>query len=183
MRESQVHQAFSMWLNKHEIPHVHSRTDRKTSTAVGDPDYFVFWCSRVVAIEIKVGKGRLSLAQAKRIAYIRRSGNKVEICRSVEECIEAVKNILCEGKLGDEATPINQRPSFKEEFAAMKSEVAKVPANGKHSVTRPIEQFRIGNWQGQDYVFSLNLDGSYRMTRKASAADIINFKRLEGAAS
>lgn len=98
MKEAQLHQAFSAWLNKHELPYIHSRTDRRTSTALGDPDYLVAFMGHCLFLELKVGKNKLSPVQEKRIAYIRKSGNKVAICYTLEACIEAVLNILCSGK-------------------------------------------------------------------------------------
>ncbi len=96
MTENEVHQKFSAWLNARWIPFIHSRTDRRTSTQRGDPDFLIAWMGHCLFIEVKVDKNKLSPIQESRIAYIRKSGNRVEVCHSVEECIEATKTILCE---------------------------------------------------------------------------------------
>jgi VRR-NUC domain len=178
MTERKIQDDFAAWLRGNQVPFIRHRMDKKSGIQKGWPDFTVLWMSRAVCIEVKTDKGRVSLDQARVIAFIKRSGNKVEICRSVDECIEAVKNILCEGKLGDEATPINEQPRFTKEFEAMKAEVAKVPGNGKHSVMRPEDRFKIGNWKGDDYVFAASQDGQYCMIRKATPADVINFQKL-----
>src|SRR5690348_16200205 len=116
MTESQIHNQFVAWLRKHEIPYLRHRMDRKSGIQTGWPDFTVLWMSRVVCIEIKTSKGRVSNQQHRVIDFIRRTGNRVEICRSCEECVEAVKNILCEGKLGDDASAPEERPRFSEQF-------------------------------------------------------------------
>lgn len=123
MSERQIHDAFIAWLKKREIPFITHRMDRKSGIATGWPDFTVLWMSRVMCIEIKTAKGRLSNDQERVIAFIRRSGNRVEVCRSCEECIEAVTDILCEGKLGAGDTPTDVRTGFRKEFAELKRAV------------------------------------------------------------
>src|ERR1051325_7409270 len=170
MTERQIHEQFIAWLRKLEIPYVHHRMDKKSGIRTGWPDFTILWCSRVMCIEIKTAKGRITLDQARVIAFIRRSGNRVEICRSCEECVEVVKNILCEGKLGDDSVPEQLRPKFIKEFMELKQAVEAVPGNGT-AEEKP--KFRIGNWKGTDFVFAPDQRGEYRVIRPASAADII----------
>ncbi len=99
MSENEVHQKFIEWLDEREIPFIHSRTDKRTTTKRGEPDFYVFWMGRVIGVEIKVDKNKLSTHQEKRIAYLRKSGNRVEVCHSVEECIEATEAMLVESTL------------------------------------------------------------------------------------
>lgn len=151
MRERQIHDAFEVWLRERKIPFVHHRMDRRSGIAKGWPDYSVFWMGRAVMIEVKTIKGRLSPDQLKVIEFIRRSGNTVEIARNVPECVEAVQNILCEGKpnvghYGGCNYPLEG--CFKE----LKQTVAKVPGNGSGERDQAGNCF-IANFQGKDSVF------------------------------
>ncbi len=94
MNERELHQRFSAWLNARWIPFLHSRTDRKTTTACGDPDYLLALNGRCLFIEIKVDKNKLSPAQEARIGYLRTAGNRVEVCHSLEECVTATETLL-----------------------------------------------------------------------------------------
>jgi hypothetical protein len=167
VKESQLHQAFSHWLDSRGVPYVHSRTDRRTTTAKGDPDYYIFWCSKVLGIEIKVGRNKLSGEQEKRIAYLRRSGNKVVVAYSLEECIDACHNILC---IKD--CPRGFDADYTEEFAKMKEAVAAVPLNRTPRF--------IGNIGPTPYVFegSGTPGSEAKMLRAASAEDLRELKRL-----
>src|SRR5438105_15073097 len=95
-RESDLHKEFIAWLNARRIPFLHSRTDRRTTTALGDPDFFVLWEGRVLGIECKIDKNKLSDAQEKRIAYLKQAGVRVEVARTLQDCIVAVTLHLCD---------------------------------------------------------------------------------------
>ena len=97
LRESDLHKEFIAWLNARRIPFLHSRTDRRTTTALGDPDFFVLWEGRVLGIECKIDKNKLSDAQEKRIAYLKQAGVRVEVARTLQECIVAVTLHLAPG--------------------------------------------------------------------------------------
>lgn len=186
MTERGIHEAFIAWLRKLEIPYVYHRADKKSGIQSGWPDFTVLWCSHCVCIEVKTEKGRLSKDQKRVIAFIRKSGNRVEICRSCEQCVEAVKNILCENLQGFEFdNPLAEVPRFREEFRELKRAVAAVPTTlpqqpladrngeGQKSAT-----FYIGDWNRVPYVFAPDLDGSYKLIRKASTIDIANLPKL-----
>ena len=98
MKEALLHKEFSAWLNEQGIPFIHSRTDKRTTTALGDPDYFILYGGRVLGIEIKVGKNMLSKAQALRIMDLRTAGVHVVILRSLEACREEVYNWFYDAK-------------------------------------------------------------------------------------
>src|SRR5437016_12469518 len=97
LRESDLHKEFIAWLNARRIPFVHSRTDRRTTTALGEPDFYVFWQGRVLGIECKIDKNKLSEAQKKRIAYLKQAGVRVEVARTLQECIVATTLHLAPG--------------------------------------------------------------------------------------
>jgi hypothetical protein len=195
VKESQLHQAFSHWLDSRGVPYVHSRTDRRTTTAKGDPDYYIFWCSKVLSIEIKVGRNKLSAEQEKRIAYLRRSGNKVVVARSLEECIDACHNILC---IKD--CPRGFDADYAEEFAKMKETVAGVGYDYHPNLDGPAEPIGLamdanGNIpapvNGKDHfigklgVTDWLFEGSgapgtvVKPLRRATAADILELRRFD----
>lgn len=175
MRESQLHQAFSKWLDSHGIPYVHSRTDKKTSTRCGDPDYFIFWCSHVVAIEIKVGRNKLSPAQQERIAYLRRAGNKVAIAYSIEEAIEATKNVLC---IENDLSSGTEKPDACDSPGSDPSQKPEQVSSGVRNGRGDPSALFIGNLGGADYVFrgDRKPGGQCEMVRRATASDVINLR-------
>ena len=91
MKESQIHQALSKWLDSEKLLYIHSRTDKRTSQTLGDPDYCIVHCGRCIFIELKVTGNKLSVAQVERIADLRANGNEVHVCYSLEAAIEAVR--------------------------------------------------------------------------------------------
>jgi hypothetical protein len=129
MTEKELHREFETYLRARRIPFVTSRMDRRSTIGNGKPDYCVTWMNRCRYIELKTSKGRLSPAQVKEIEYIRRSGNTVEIARTLPEAIEAVRNILCEGKPATDAYGACNYP-LEGCFKELKRAVAEVPGNG-----------------------------------------------------
>lgn len=93
-----IHRPFISWLQERQIPFVYHRPDRKSGIHSGHPDFTVLWMRRQVMIECKTTSGKLSDLQVKRIDFLRRNGNVVEIARTLSECIEAVQSILCTGE-------------------------------------------------------------------------------------
>jgi hypothetical protein len=206
MTEKEFHRDFEKWLRERRIPFVTARMDRRSTIGNGKPDYCVTWMNRCVYVELKTSKGRLSPAQIKEIEYIRRSGNTVEIARSLPEAIEAIHNILCEGKPATEAYGACNYP-LGGCFEELKRAVSEVPGNGTKDLSGsaacavatdvcptstvkampkvdsgtckpPAQNFYIGDWKGTQYVFGPDLDGNYKMIRKASVIDIDNLPKL-----
>lgn len=92
--ELDLHKQFISWLRQMELPYVHSRTDRRTTTAIGEPDFYVFALGRVIGIELKTATGKVSPAQAKRFAQLQTHGGvPVKLCRTLPECLHAVYSI------------------------------------------------------------------------------------------
>jgi hypothetical protein len=196
MREKEIHQAFEMWLRERQVPFITSRMDQKSTIAKGAPDYCVTWMGRCLYIEVKTEKGRLRDNQAKAIDYIRRSGNRVEICRSVSECVEAVQSILCTGeapsKLGLCNYPLE--PCFK----ALKDAVVKAgtppevfdagmveekfgteavtPVNG-NDVLPGNPRLYLKNWGSVPWVCERRTDGPDLLLHKADAHDLLTVPR------
>ena len=91
VKENQIHAALSKWLDGEKLLYLHSRTDKRTSQTLGDPDYCIVHCGRCIFIELKVTGNKLSVAQVERIADLRANGNEVHVCYSLETAVEAVR--------------------------------------------------------------------------------------------
>lgn len=91
MKESQVHQAFCKWLDMMGMTYGHDRTDKRTSTIKGEPDFRIYHAGRVLLIEIKVMGGKLSPDQEKRHVCLRVNGCPVLTLYSLQDCVDAVK--------------------------------------------------------------------------------------------
>lgn len=171
MREiDDIHMPFLAWLNELKIPRVYHRPDRKSGIQTGWPDFTVAWMGRVVFIEAKTPDGRLSKVQENVHAFIRASGNRVEVCRSLEECKEAVKNILCENTLSGEKRPCKH--GLAESKDGLNAGLVQ-PDNDP-----PAQNFYIGSWNGNPYVFAPDQRGAFRMIREASAFDRLRLPKL-----
>lgn len=96
MEIADIHIPFARWCDERGIPYHRNRPDKRTTAIKGDPDFLLTWCSYCVYIECKVPGRKLSKDQEKRIAYLRKAGNKVAICYSVQDCIEAAQGVLCQ---------------------------------------------------------------------------------------
>lgn len=69
---------------------VRSRMDRKTTNAVGTPDIIFCFCSKFIALEVKVGTNNLTNAQRQALEDIIEDGGISLVVRS----LEAVKTLL-----------------------------------------------------------------------------------------
>ncbi len=92
MKEAQVHQALAKWLDSNRIAYVHSRTDRKHTSQVGDPDFFCLLAGRCCACEVKILGGKVSEAQQKRIDYLLSCGVITYVRFGLADCIEAISS-------------------------------------------------------------------------------------------
>lgn len=176
MREVEVHQAFSHWLDSQGLPFVHSRTDRKHTNAVGDPDYFILNSGKVLAIEFKVGRNKLSRIQEKRIAYLRKAGIAVHILQCCEKAIECTRLWL-----GCVDAPSQEKPRTDAWDALVWPLCGTCKAyhpEGQHS-----PNLWISNWCGKDYVFR-TVDGgpiygkTNQKVRPATQYDLLNIPRI-----
>ena len=71
---------------------LHSRMDRRTTNAVGAPDFVIFMpSSRVLCIEAKRGNAKLRPEQEAAQMHLQRLGHPVLIVRSVAEA----RDLLC----------------------------------------------------------------------------------------
>jgi len=148
--EREIQDQFAAWLTERQIPFIRSRMDRRATIQTGWPDFTILWMRRNIMIECKAVGGKLSQRQVRRIEYLRRSGNVVEIARNLSECVDAVQNVLCEGKPAVIAYSACNYP-LEGCFKELKRAVAAVPGNGT-------EQLKRGGWcesQGVPHEFDV----------------------------
>jgi hypothetical protein len=107
MVEKDIHNALIAWLNKAEIPFEYSRTDKRTTGKLGQPDFAIYDKGRVLFVEVKMLGGKLRPEQDKRIKQLRDAGCQVVVAFSLEECVHPVTIWLAE----NHAMPLMVHPS------------------------------------------------------------------------
>lgn len=98
MTELQHHAAFSAWLAKNNILHVHCRTDQKATIAVGWPDYTIFIAGQegpeVVLIEFKQKGKKPDQDQVKIITRLRAIGFDAFVMYDSESAIRYIESMM-----------------------------------------------------------------------------------------
>jgi hypothetical protein len=172
MEIEDIHVPFLAWLHELRIPFVYHRPDRKSGIQTGWPDFTVLYEGRVALIEAKTAAGRLSEVQESVHAFLRGSGNPVEVCRSVEECKEAVRKWILHPGLTETFSGVGSTRSSEAVEAERRQDQAE-PCN-----TALPSNFFIGDWQGKPFVFSPDQSGAFRMIREASVIDRLRLPKL-----
>jgi hypothetical protein len=72
--ERELHEMFERWLRLREIPFVHSRMDKRTTIAVGWPDFTALHRGKGLCVEFKADGGTLSDLQKVRLLGLERAG-------------------------------------------------------------------------------------------------------------
>lgn len=98
MKENEIHQGYIKWLDMMGLMYGHERTDRRTSSVLGEPDFRIYEQGSILFQEVKVLGNKLSDAQVKRHLQLRVAGCRVDVCFSVEECVESCKRWLADIK-------------------------------------------------------------------------------------
>jgi hypothetical protein len=89
--EREIHNQFGSWLYRHGFEdYYHSDPVRRPTIKAGLPDFGVYRDSRIIFIEIKIGKNDLSESQEIVFQRMGEKGNVILICRSYEQCVSAV---------------------------------------------------------------------------------------------
>lgn len=105
MSEKALQEAFAAWLRKESLPFFRQRMDKAATGTQGWPDFTIVELGRVLLIETKFGKGRLSTAQLFCHAELAKARCRVFIIRSLTDAIELVQAWRAgEAALPDEAT-------------------------------------------------------------------------------
>jgi hypothetical protein len=93
--ERDLHSHFAGWLRRNGFyPFYHADPVRRSTIAVGLPDFGVFRDSRIVFIEFKVGKNKLSAEQEEVMTGMSTAGNVVLVCYSYQEAVNAVEQFF-----------------------------------------------------------------------------------------
>ena len=189
MREIEdIHIPFLAWLHELDIPLVYHRPDRKSGIQTGWPDFTVAYARRVVFIEAKTPEGRLSEVQRNVHKFIRKAGNIVVVCRSLEECKEAVREFVLWDGLTEAFSPqLNAAPVLAD--ACKRADLIQNRQGGEaRESTSGVDsghhscggvQFYIIEWCGITYVVApAQLGAGYEWIREASAIDRVTLPRL-----
>ena len=92
-RESELHDAITQYCREHGWSYIHSRMDRRTTTAAGVCDFVIFAdMGRTFCVECKRKGGKLSPQQQAFAAHLSRLGHKSHTVYSMAEFLEAVKH-------------------------------------------------------------------------------------------
>ncbi len=90
--ESQLHDDILAYCREHGWRAIHSRMDRKTTTAKGDPDFVIFADrARVFAIECKSRTGKRTVDQIGCAMQLEKLGHDCSLVRSLAEFKELTK--------------------------------------------------------------------------------------------
>lgn len=93
-READLHRQIEDNVKTRRWLMIHSRTDKATTTAKGIPDFVLFpGGGKVVFIEVKVGKNKLSPEQRAWEYCAEVLGYRFFVVRSFAEFIEAIENL------------------------------------------------------------------------------------------
>jgi hypothetical protein len=92
--ERELHDQVVAWLDRKNIPYVHSRMDRKSTIREGWPDFTVMYWRHVACVELKTEQGVVSIEQKKVIEELRAANIPVRVCRTFAEAITFLKLTL-----------------------------------------------------------------------------------------
>lgn len=83
--ERELHQAIDRICQTNNWLTIHSRMDRRPTIAVGAPDFLIFMPNRLLCVEAKIGRGRLSEEQQRWRARLIALGFEHYTVRTVRE--------------------------------------------------------------------------------------------------
>jgi hypothetical protein len=92
--EQKMHRQFANWLYLNKIHFVHSRMDRKSTTAAGTPDFICVKGRFCCFLEMKAPGGRLSEVQKSYVQKLEADHIPVLVAYSVQDAIEFCKERL-----------------------------------------------------------------------------------------
>lgn len=92
-KEKEMHEIFGDWLRLSRTPFIHARTDKRSTIAVGAPDFTVMHQGRAICIEFKMPGETQSEEQIKFQNLLQESGTPYFICTKAIEAIEHVRNL------------------------------------------------------------------------------------------
>jgi len=98
-----LHIPFAKWLREAGVAFTYHRPDRATGATIGDPDFVLYRSGRVLMIEFKGPKTRISAGQLKRHAELAANGCPVHVIREIGIALGLV--IAWKRQCGIPATP------------------------------------------------------------------------------
>ena len=88
--EKELHDFFISFLNRQKLGYYHADPTRKSTIALGMPDFGIYRNSRIVWIEFKIGKNKLEPHQKDKIATMLTDGNAVQVCYDYMSAVNVV---------------------------------------------------------------------------------------------
>lgn len=93
--ESKLHEQIIEACKQRGFYYVHSRMDRRTTTALGVVDFIVALDGgRTLWVEAKAGKRKPTREQAGTLLWLEQLGHKAVVCRSLTDFLNAVDSSL-----------------------------------------------------------------------------------------
>ena len=92
--EKKEHKRFISWLRRRDLDFTHSRMDKRSTIAVGTPDFHVWRGEKHCFVEFKSEFGKLSQAQKDFIARQCERGTPVLVTQSYREAADFVVQTL-----------------------------------------------------------------------------------------
>lgn len=100
--ERQLQSQLAQYLGLRNIYYTWHRTDKRSTAAPGTPDFIICYHGHYVALEVKVGGGKLTPEQEEALSKIRKCGGVAHVVRSLHD----VRVILCALDHGITATKL-----------------------------------------------------------------------------
>lgn len=94
-RETDLHKRIVWWCDSQFpfVPHIHSRTDKRSTIAVGCADFALFYKSQCLLIECKSAKGKLSIEQLAWMRQVNEQGFMVHVVRDFKSFLKLIESV------------------------------------------------------------------------------------------
>lgn len=178
--ERTLHEQFIAWLKKHGFVWFHSRMDKPTSQACGDPDFIVVKGRTCAFVEFKMPKGKLSEAQERRFSGLGQAGACVCVAKDLGAAIAHVEAEFSQG--GDaKCGSMIQVHQCQSKTGTTLERSSSNGADQSNPASAPSRLYIAHSKNLGDVVVARNLEGHLGAIRLASGADLENLPRLTGA--
>lgn len=94
-RETDLHKRIIWWCESEFpfVPYIHARTDKRSTIAIGVPDFAIFYKSKCLLIELKSATGKLTIEQTAWIRRVNEQGFAVHVIRNFKEFLKLIKSV------------------------------------------------------------------------------------------
>lgn len=93
--ETDLHKRIIWWCDSQFpfVPHIHARTDKRSTIEVGCPDFAVFYKSQCLLIECKSAKGKMSIEQLAWMRQVNEQGFMVHVVRDFKSFLKLIESV------------------------------------------------------------------------------------------